>query len=42
MALIHGPATLIKNGAVLNFIGQGTQGSLASSQLVGTVETCWN
>jgi hypothetical protein len=30
------------DGAVLNVIGQGTQGSLATSQLVGTLETVWN
>jgi len=30
------------DGAVLNIIAQGTQGSLASSQLVGTLETVWN
>lgn len=32
----------IKAGAVLNFFAEGTQGSLASSQLVGVLETVWN
>ena len=31
----------IKDGAFLGFIGQGTAGSLASSPLVGTIETVW-
>ena len=31
----------IKDGAFLGFIGQGTQGSLASAPLVGTLETVW-
>lgn len=31
----------IKDGAFLGFIGQGTQGSLASAPLVGTIETVW-
>ena len=31
----------IKDGAVLNIIAEGTQGSLASSQLVGFIETLW-
>ncbi len=32
----------IKDGAVLNFFAEGTQGSLASSQLIGMLETYWN
>lgn len=32
----------IKRGAYLNFIGLGAAGSLASSQLVGTIETLWS
>lgn len=32
----------IKRGAFLNFIGLGAAGSLASSQLVGTIETLWS
>jgi len=35
-------APQIKDGAVLNFFAEGTQGSLASSQLVGFLETVWN
>lgn len=35
-------APQIKDGAVLNFFAEGTQGSLASSQLVGFIETMWN
>ena len=31
----------IKDGAFLSIIGQGTQGSLASAPLVGTLETVW-
>ena len=31
----------IQDGAFLSFIGQGVAGSLASSQLVGTLETVW-
>lgn len=42
IALLHGPSPRIKNGAIVNIIGQGSQGSLATSQLIGTVETCWN
>ena len=43
MSVIHGAgAPKIIDGAVLNFIAQGTAGSLASSQLVGTIETFWN
>lgn len=33
---------VIERGAFLSFIGQGTAGSLASSQLVGTLETLWS
>jgi len=32
----------IKDGAVLNFFASGFAGSLASSTLVGTLETIWN
>jgi hypothetical protein len=32
----------IKDGAVLNFFASGFGGSLASSTLVGTLETIWN
>ena len=35
-------APRIIDGAVLNFFAEGTQGSLASSQLVGFIETLWN
>ena len=35
-------APQVKDGAVLNFFAEGTRGSLASSQLVGFVETVWN
>jgi len=35
-------APQIKDGAVLNFFAEGTQGSLASSQLVGFIESMWN
>ena len=35
-------APQIKDGAVLNIFAEGTQGSLASSQLVGVIETLWN
>lgn len=31
----------IKDGAFLSLVGQGTQGSLASAPLVGTIETVW-
>jgi len=31
----------IKDGAFVSFIGQGTQGSLASAPLVGLIETVW-
>ena len=43
MSLIHAAgAPQIKDGAVLNFFAEGTAGSLASSMLVGTLETVWN
>jgi hypothetical protein len=43
MSIIHSAgAPEIKAGAVLNFIAQGNGGSLASSQLVGAIETVWN
>jgi hypothetical protein len=43
MSLIHSAgAPKIIDGAVLNFFAEGTAGSLASSQLVGTLETVWN
>jgi hypothetical protein len=42
MSIIHSAgAPQIKDGAVLNFFAQGNAGSLASSQLVGTIETVW-
>ena len=31
----------IKDGAFLALLGQGSQGSLASAPLVGTIETVW-
>jgi len=34
-------APKIIDGAVLNFFAEGTQGSLATSQLVGFIETLW-
>jgi hypothetical protein len=37
---MHSP-NRIHDGAFLSFIGQGNAGSLASSQLVGTLETVW-
>lgn len=43
MSIIHAAgAPQIKDGAVLGFFAEGTQGSLASSQLVGSIETFWN
>lgn len=36
------PPARIHDGAFLSFIGQGNAGSLASSQLVGTLETVWS
>lgn len=42
-SLIHqAGAPEIKDGAVLNFFSQGMAGSLASSTLVGTIETVWS
>jgi hypothetical protein len=42
MSIIHAAgAPQIKDGAVLNIFAEGTQGSLASSQLVGVLETVW-
>lgn len=42
-ALIHQAGSpQIKDGAVLGIFGQGYAGSLASSTLVGLVETVWN
>lgn len=35
-------APQILDGAYLSFIGRGAAGSLASSQLVGTIETVWS
>ena len=32
----------IKDGAFLGILGQGSAGSLASSVLVGTLETVWS
>lgn len=42
IALLNGPAPRIIDGAVLNYLAQGSAGSLASSQLISTLETCWN
>lgn len=43
LSLIHtAGAPKIKDGAVLNFFAEGTAGSLAASQLIGTLETVWN
>lgn len=42
-SVIHNAgASEIKDGAVLNFIGRGPLGSLASSALIGYIETVWN
>lgn len=42
LSIIHSAgAPRIKDGAVLNIFAEGTQGSLASSQLVGVIETVW-
>jgi hypothetical protein len=38
---LRGGMEEIKSGAFLGLIGQGTAGSLASSPLVGTIETVW-
>jgi hypothetical protein len=40
-SLIHRNTVEIKQGAVLGVIGLGNAGSLASSSLVGTLETVW-
>ena len=42
MVIDSAGAPRIKDGAVLNFFAEGTQGSLATSQLVGFIETLWN
>lgn len=43
LSVIHSAGMpTIKDGAVLNFFAQGNAGSLASSHLVGTLETVWN
>jgi hypothetical protein len=39
---LRGGIVEIKDGAFLGFIGQGVAGSLASSPLVGTIETVWS
>jgi hypothetical protein len=39
---LRGGIVEIKDGAFLAFIGQGVAGSVASSPLVGTVETVWS
>lgn len=41
-AIIHKNTVEIKQGAVLGIIGLGNAGSLASSVLVGTLETIWS
>jgi hypothetical protein len=40
-AMTNSAIAEIKNGAFLGFIGQGTAGTLASSPLVGLIETVW-
>ena len=40
--VLHGPPVEIKNGAVLGIVGLGNAGSLASSILVGALETTWS
>jgi hypothetical protein len=43
MSVIHSAgAPKLLDGAVLNIIGQGNGGSLATSQLLGLLETVWN
>lgn len=43
VSIIHSAgAPQIKDGAVLNFFAEGNAGSLASSQLVGVLETLWS
>jgi hypothetical protein len=39
---LRGGIVEIKDGAFLSLIGQGVAGSLASSPLVGAIETVWN
>lgn len=39
---LRGGIVEIKDGAFLGFIGQGVAGSIASSPLVGTIETIWS
>lgn len=39
---LRGGIVEIKDGAFLAFIGQGAAGSVASSPLVGTIETVWS
>lgn len=39
---LRGGMVEIKDGAFLAFIGQGAAGSVASSPLVGTIETVWS
>lgn len=41
-AVIHRPTKKIEQGAVVGFIGLGNAGSLASSVLVGNIETVWS
>jgi hypothetical protein len=41
-AVIHKPTVEILPGAVLGIVGRGNVGSLASSNLVGTLETIWS
>ena len=41
-AVIHRNTIKIEQGAVLGVIGLGNAGSLASSVLVGTLETIWS
>jgi hypothetical protein len=43
MNILHtAGAAEIKDGAVLGFFASGMAGSLASSTLIGTLETVWN
>ena len=41
-SVLHGPPVEIKQGAVLGIVGLGNAGTLASSILVGTLETTWS
>jgi len=41
-SVIHQPPVRIQDGALLGIIGLGNAGSLASSVLVGTLETTWS